>query len=315
MKKTLLLLITTFLTCGSVHATSLFYCAQGGANDGVYKVDMDTGSYEQFFSGSYTSSIKQFDIDKIIVTDRAGSQILVIDTEGDVCHAFATVGEPNSSIRNPDNPDELLYTSYSTGQVRKININSGEDSLVTPLSNAHCMTARYDGSVFVSSWSNSTGSTLNDLSDPATSVLATTWITSLVGDDDGNLYYSGHPVHNPHSIAKIEFGDTVTNSAFWQNSNIYIGGVTYDSTNDRILAFGYEGGNCNLYSFDPDSGDIDTVLTNLALPVAAASVNGGHFYTLILNPDSNYGSSAVPEPMTLLLLFSGITSFFVRKNI
>ena len=240
MKKTLLLLITTFMLCGSVHASSLFYLATGGANDGVYKIDMTTGSYDQIFSGSYTTSIKQFDNDKLIVSDYTNSKISVLDTEGSICYSFATIGAVVSAIRNPNNPDELLYTVHSTGQIRKININTGVDTLISNRSNAHQIGSRSDGTVFVASWwaSEYRGGMLHDIYDPATYAMTTTWMASLVGDNDGNLYYSGHSVANPHSIAKIEFGDTVSDSVVWYNSNIYIGGLTYDSTNDRILAFG-----------------------------------------------------------------------------
>ena len=309
MKKSLFLLITTFMVCGSVQASSLFYLARNGVNDGVYKVDMTTGSYEQIFSGSFTTSMQQFDSDKIVVSDSAASRILILGTEGTIYNSFPTAVGVHSTIRNPNNPDELLYASYSTGQLRKINIYTGEDSLVASISNAHNLTSRSDGSVFVSSWwaTGYRGGMMHDLSNPATSVLTTTWMNSLVGDNYGNIFYSRHPQYNPHSIAKIEFGDTVTDSVVWYNANINIGGITYDSANDRILVFGSQGGQDNLYSFDPNTGTMETLLTNLALPDAQLDV----YYTLFLND----GSITVPEPMTLLLLLSGITSFFVRKNI
>ena len=208
MKKSLFLLITTFLLCSSVQASSVFYHTQGGANDGVYKVDMTTGSCEQIFSGSQTASIDQFDSNKLIVSDNATSRILILDTEGTIYNSFPSVGPVRSAIRNPDNPNELLYTVYTTGQLRKINLNTGADSLVVSITNALKVTSRCDGTVFVASWwaSGYRGSMLHDLSLPDTSntVLASTWMSALVGDNYGNLFYSMHPQFNPNSIAKIE---------------------------------------------------------------------------------------------------------------
>ncbi len=276
-------------------ASSLFYAVQGGTNNGVYKVDMTSGAYEKIYTGSYLSYITEFDSTKVIVDDYGASKIAIINPDGSIYYQYTTPVQPHAAIRNPDNPDELLYTSFYSNQVRKINMLSSQDTYIASYTYSVRLVERSDGDIYLTTW----GRQLYNLSTSEYVLTTSDSVTSIIADDFGNLYYPGHPSGTgANNIYIIDTNNIV--STFWTNtSGINLGGLTYDKTNNLILAFGQVSGQStyNLYAFDQNA-NMTELLTGLELPGPTTST--GYQYALYLN-DSNE-PIVIPEPSSLLLL-------------
>lgn len=299
--KTPSIIFTGLLLCNQIaFAASVYYGLQAGTDDGVYKVDMDTGGITKIHSGTFTLGMTAFGADKIIVTDYSQQKISIIHTDGSIYKEFATPVVPHFAVQDPNDLQTIIYSSYVSNQVRLLDVDTESDTFLASYSYANKIGVKPDGTSYISLWLPSGGGHLYNI-DTGAFVAGTDWITSIISDPAGNFYFTGHPAWSYNVIYKLDTANSLT--TLYSGAE-FLSGVAYDEENNRLLSFADEGGaGIALYSFGLD-GAMTKLLTGLSLPHHIDPFSGGYAYTLYLNAES---SSAVPEPATLLLLLvSGI---------
>ena len=291
----------------STFAASIYYAGQWGVG-GVYKIDMDSGAVTQLASGTSIYYISPYDDDKIIVTNNDTSTIDIINADnGTVYESISTTASPWAAIQTSNHSNSLYYTSNSSGQIRSIDLTTGDDTLVTNLSHAHRIIESPTGKTYATQWvdSGSNGSSpVYELNSGSLELRSTsTYIHHLTTDSAGNIYFIAHPLWNNTLIYKIDA--TTYEASLFYTSSTQVAGITYDGDQDRLLYFSYNSNGLALNELTLE-GASTSILTGIDIDTTGSNTG----YALYFNGTS---TSAVPEPLSIISLLIGCVGFAIKK--
>lgn len=250
-------LFFSLLTVHSAIAEPTFYITSR-SNSGLYKISgSNSATRIDYLSNVDFASVSGFGNTQLLVTDLSSNKIHIFNPDGTVSQSLQAAYRPESAIKDNTTGD-ILYADYQNHSVRRINVNTGNDTLAWQISSNNAgmyVAQRSSGLVYMTDWHN-----IYQASNDAQ--IATSDQPRFLISDAQNLYFGNL---NSHSIYKIDSANNV--SLFWSDPSgtICIYAMSYDQASGNFFALGQTAGQTlfNIYRFTAD-GSISLYLQDIA---------------------------------------------------